>query len=151
MADVLAKTPDLAKFLDEQPVAVISLPIDQNATPHAATLGYWHRSEPFSFFFITNKNSQKCQLLKDKNELPAACVVGTYMDTAFTLQMRGTITILDNGQHQSEIDSFCKKRGKSREQLVNPDSVLLCFTPNWARYIDFSQGWDQHFLDLGDE
>lgn len=149
MADIFADLPELARFLDDQPVAVISIPIDENGTPHAATLGYWHKMDPLSFFFITSKNSQKCQLLKDKGELPAACVVGTYMGTAFSLQMRGTVKILDQDNHQAEIDSFCNKRGKSREELVNSDSVLLCFMPNWARYIDFSQGWGQHFLDLG--
>lgn len=151
MASKFAKTPELAKFLNDQPVAVISVPIDEDGTPHAATLGYWHKSEPLSFFFVTNKNSQKCQLLNVKKELPAACVVGTYMGTEFTLQMRGTLRILDQDQHQQEVESLCQKRGKTKEQLFTPDSVLLGFAPNWARYIDFSQGWGQNFLDLNHE
>lgn len=151
MANIFAKTSELAKFLDEQPVAVISVPIDENGAPHSATLGYWHKSDPLNFYFVTSKNSQKCQLLKDKQELPAACVVGTYMGTSFTLQMRGTLRILDQDQHQTEIDSFCKKRGKTKDQLFNPDSVLLGFTPNWARFTDYSQGWDHHFLELNGE
>jgi general stress protein 26 len=146
--------PKLAEFLNREPVAVVSVSIDEIGTPHAATLGYWHKSDPLSFFFVTNKNSQKCRLLNQKKELPAACVVGTYMGTEFTLQMRGTLRVLDKDNYREEIDRYCEKRGKRREELkdlADPDGVLLRFTPNWARYVDFSQGWGQHFLELNNE
>lgn len=151
MSGVFDDCPRLAEFLNHQPVAVVSLPINEDGVLHSATLGYWHTTDPLTFFFVTSKNSEKCQLLNVKKELPATCVVGTYMGTDFTLQMRGTLRILDQSQYQKEIDSFCEKRGKSRDYIIKPDSVLLGFTPNWARYTDYSQGWDHHMLQLNSQ
>lgn len=147
MGSVLDKTPDLSKFLEEQPVAVVAVPVDEQGTIHAATLHFWHKPDPLTFFFVTGKNTEKCQLLNIKKELPAACVIGTYRGTEFSLQMRGVLRILDKEQFQEDTDRYIKSVNR-RNDIDNPDNLLLGFTPDWARYTDLAKGYDRHFLKL---
>ena len=143
----LADEPLLAAFLDEQQALTMSVAIDAEGTIHIAAITYYHKLDPLKFYFVTGKDTEKCRMLLDGSPHKAACVVGTWVDTPFTLQMRGTIRIVPKGQAVTEIMAYTKKRGDSHG-AEEPENVLLEFTPNWARYIDYSKGWQHHMLDL---
>ena len=138
----------LMDFLDTEKVATLALPINTNGTLHIATMNYAHVAEPFCFYFMTSDKSEKCALLKQTNEVVAACNVGTYSGTLFTLQMRGVATILDEDKQGAILDAYYAKRGDKNRNVEGPHSVLISFRPNWARFTDFSKGWNTTLLDL---
>jgi uncharacterized protein YhbP (UPF0306 family) len=144
----LSNATDLAHFLDDEKVATLALPIDTDGTLHIATMNYVHMMEPFCFYFMTSDQSEKCTLLKHASEVTAACNVGTYTGTPFTLQMRGVAAILDKAEQDAVLDAYYTKRGDTNRNVEGPHSVLVAFRPNWARFTDFSKGWNTTLLDL---
>jgi general stress protein 26 len=144
----LQNATELEAFLDTEKAATLALPIDEAGTIHIATMNYVHLMDPFCFYFMTSDKSEKCTLLNKKTEVVAACNVGTYVDTAFTLQMRGIATILDKSEQAEVLDAYYAKRGDTNRNVEGPHSVLVAFRPNWARYTDFAKGWDTTLLDL---
>ncbi len=143
----LADCPELAKFLDDESFATAALPVDHVGTIHAATMGYAHRTDPLTFYFVTGKASEKCTLLKNGEAVRGALVVGTCKDTPFTLQMRGDFRIVEANSHPKAIETFYKKHS-SRDDIDDPKNILLEFTPTWARFTDYAKGWEHSFLDL---
>lgn len=137
----------LNAFLHTQTAATVGLAIDEQGTLHVAALLYWHSEDPLKFYFITGKNTEKCRLLKDGGVQKAGCVVGTVKGVEFTLQMRGVVQIVPKEQYAGVIEAYTQKRGDNHD-IDNPDYVLLEFTPDWARYTDYSQDWTPHLLDL---
>ncbi len=139
---------NLLEFLERHNAATIALPIDANGTIHAASLLYWNSNNPFCFYFITSSSSEKCNLLNSKNELPCAVVVGTEKGVDYTLQMRGTIRKIDPKNYKKEVEAYYTKRGNKNDNIDHADSCLLQFSPRWARYTNYSHGYERHFIDL---
>lgn len=144
----LVDCPDLQKFLKDEPAATIAVPIDEHGTIHAASLLYWHDENPLRLYFVTSRETEKCTLLVKKPELPAACVVGTCRDTDMTLQMRGTIAIFDKEKFAETLEKYYAKRGNHNDDIIDPVNVLLEFTPNWARYTDYTKGYERRMLNV---
>ncbi len=142
----LSSQPGLAKFLNSEFASTISVPIDKKGTLHIATLVFYHTELPLMLYFVTSKNSEKLQMLKVGKPITAACVVGTYKGTPFTLQMRGTVQVIDHSKHQDIVDAYYKKRGNRHDDIVDGISVMLKFTPNWARFTDYTNGYERKFL-----
>lgn len=149
-ADKLVDCPELQKFLREEPAAIIATTIDDEGTIHAAALLYWHDENPLRFYFVTSKNTEKCKLLLQRASLPAACVVGTARGVDITLQMRGILAIADKDEFKAELDKYYEKRGNYNDDIIDPENVLLQFTPNWARYTDYTKGYEHRMLDVGE-
>lgn len=143
----LADAPGLAAFLDSTAVATFAAPVDADGTLHIATMHYWHDHKTLNFYFVTEKSSEKCTLLKDGSTQKAAVVVGTVMGTPFTLQMRGVAQIVLKDEHTFAIDGYTTKRGNSHD-VEHEGSVLLQFHPTWARFTDYAHGYDRHQLPL---
>lgn len=143
----LAEVPKLAAFLDTTPVAVLTTVIDTTGTLHAAALHYWHDPETLSFYFITEKSSEKCRLLLDGAAQPAACVVGTEEGVAFTLQMSGEVRMVPKSEYQFAILAYARKRGDSHQAEAD-NFALLQFHPAVARYTDYAGKWAQHYINL---
>lgn len=148
MSDKLSDNPTLLRFLDDEPAATIALPIDDAGTIHAASLLYWHSIDPLKFYFVTGKATEKCQLLLQGAAVPAACVIGTSRFTDCTLQMRGRIQIVDKKQFSDQLDRYYAKRGDRHDDIIDPVNVLLEFTPTWARYTDYTKGYERRMLQL---
>lgn len=143
----LADAPELEAFLANERVATLAVPIDRQGTLHIATMDYVRTAEPLRFYFITSSESEKCRLLKD-GPVRSACNVGTYYGTPFTLQMRGEAQLLDVDGHQAVLDAYFAKRGETNRNVEGPDSVLLQFTPDWARFTDYAKGWNNTMLEV---
>ena len=140
--------PDFVSFLDKEKTATIAIPIDDSGTLHIATMLFSYELDPFRWYFVTSKLSEKCTLLRYTEKLVAAASVGTSYGTPYTLQTRGFVQIVDKSAHEPEIKRYHEKRGNTHDDITNHDTVLLEYTPNWGRFTDFSKGWDQTKLDL---
>jgi hypothetical protein len=144
----LNEYPELAQFIEASSAATIAVPIDASGTLHAATMLYWNSFEPFEFFFVTSRDSQKCALLSEQNATPCGVVIGTEKGTPFTLQMRGAIRIAPQAGFDAQLNSYYEKRNSRGDDIDDPGNCLLQFVPNWARFTDYSMGYDRHMLDL---
>lgn len=143
----LSSEPELAKFLAAEKVATLAVPVDDSGTLHIATMNYAHVTDPLRFYFITSSKSEKCRLLNN-GPVTAACSVGTYYGTPFTVQMRGTARILDKAEHPELLDVYFAKRGDTNRNVEGLDSVLMEFVPDWARFTDYSKGWGTTMLEV---
>lgn len=139
---------ELQNFLENQKAATIAVPIDENGTIHAASLLYWNSIDPFNFYFVTSRDTEKCALLKDARKITCAVVVGTEKGTDFTLQMRGNIQEVEPKDFSKELDAYYQKRGNRQDDIDDPATCILQFSPTWARYTDYSQGYNRDFIDL---
>jgi hypothetical protein len=63
--------------------------------------------------------------------------------------MRGKLKEIDPNDNKNIIDEYYKKLNNHTDDINNPSSCLLVFTPDWARFTDYAKGYDRHFLDLG--
>ncbi len=138
----------LGEFLKTQDAAVLSVVIDAKGTVHNAALLYAHSESPLSFYFVTEKNTEKCKMLVDGSTQKAACVVGTIKNTQFTLQMRGKLKIVNVSAHQADLDLYLKKFPNGPDNINEEANVLLQFIPDWSRYIDYQKGYDRHMLEV---
>lgn len=142
----LADAPELMIFLRDEPAATLAVPVSNDGTLHIASLLFWNSTEPFVFYFVTNRQSEKCRLLKTQPSIPAACVVGTKKGTQFTLQMRGTLAEALN----ADLAEYYQKRGNRFDDIADEKNMCLAFTPSWARFTDYDNGYERHMLLLNE-
>jgi len=62
--------------------------------------------------------------------------------------MRGTLFEAEPKDNQNALDNYYRKRGNTNDNISDPDNCLLVFMPKWARYTDYQQGYERHYLDL---
>ena len=144
----LREATQLQAFLQEEMVANLAVPVDEDGTLHIATMNYVHLIDPLRFYFMTSDLSEKARLMSAKPEVTAACNVGSYIGTPFTLQMRGVSRILDKAKLPDVLDAYFEKRGDTNRNVEGPHTVMVEFVPNWARFTDFSKDWEQTVLEL---
>lgn len=138
--------PGLKKFLAAEFAATVSVPIDSSGTLHIATLAFYHTGLPVMFYFVTSKNSEKYRMLSKGKAITAACAIGTYKGTPYTLQMRGMLQAIDHEKHQDIVDEYYKKRGNRHDEVSDDANVMLRFVPNWARFTDYTNGYERKLL-----
>ncbi len=139
----------LSEFINTHLACTIAVPIDTERTVHIASLVYWNSNEPLEFYFVTSRQSEKYKLLKKQKEINCAVVVGTENGTPYTLQMRGKVAEVSPAEHAEQIDAYHEKRGNKHDNLGSAGMCLLRFIPTWARFTDYSRGYDEQFLDVG--
>jgi general stress protein 26 len=138
----------LLKFLENQKAATIAVPIDDKGNIHAASLIFWNSIEPFNLYFVTSRESDKYTLLREGHKIPCAVVVGTEKGTDFTLQMRGIIQEANPEDFTKELSAYYQKRGNRQDDIDDPKTCLLQFVPTWARYTDYSKGYNRDLVDF---
>ena len=144
----LSDHPHLRSFLQAEKAATLAVPIDDAGSIHAASLLYAHDENPLRLYFVTGKSTEKYTLLHSKDSIPAALVIGTERGTPFTIQLRGSLSAVDPATHTAIVAMYYRKRGNRGDDIANPTNSLLMFTPNWGRFTDYKEGYDQYRLDL---
>ena len=120
----------MLEFIASERVGVVALGSTKGV--HAATMHYSHREEPLQFIFNTDPQSRKCSKLLKEGALSASFVVGTTEDAGRTLQLDGTIKVIDASEVAEEYNiKFPEKVGK------HPENIFLLFEPTWWRYTDW--------------
>lgn len=142
----------LREFLDEEKVAVVSVPIDNVGSIHSAALLYAHVQNPLEFYFITSTDTEKFGRLIEQ-DVNGSAVVGLHKGVGFTLQMRGNISYKELKDSKEELDVFEAKTGKRIDSLPTDNDVLLIFKPSWARVTDYASeeaadGLEKHQLEV---
>lgn len=138
----------LRSFLQAEKTATLAVPIDDTGTIHAASLLFVHEEDPLRIYFITGKLTEKYTLLRSKDSIPAALVIGTEKGTSFTLQLRGSVQAVDPTTHAAIVDKYYQKRGNRGDDLADTTNSLLVFTPRWGRFTDYAKGYNQFMLAL---
>jgi general stress protein 26 len=138
----------LRSFLHEAKAATLAVPINDAGTIHAASLLYVHDDDPLKFYFISSKSTEKYTLLHKKSSIPAALVIGTEKGTPFTVQLHGLLESVDPAENADVLEKYYEKRGNRGDDITDPNNSLLLFTPNWGRFTDYANGYDQYLLDL---
>lgn len=118
---------EVQRFLQEELVATLALPITKYGGVHAASMVYLSDPRTLVCYFVTRKDSEKCQLLHDGRVQPAACLIGTRKGVPFYLQMRGRVRMADPGQHTGHITAYYDKRGNRNDDIDSAESALLVF------------------------
>ena len=146
----ISQCPGLIDFLASQQALTMAVPIDTDGTVHAAAMRYWNSVDPFRFYIITERDTEKCNLLKSNSSIGCAVVVGTEKGTPFAIQMRGKIGEISVSENQSIIDSYYEKTNNKYDDINDPKNCLLEFIPDYAKYTDYSIGYYRIFIDLSD-
>lgn len=144
----LDELPELTKFIDRTEAATIAVPVDEDGTIHIASLLYWSPVKPLKFYFVTSRDTEKYKMLETHKAIQCAAVVGTERGTSFTLQMRGILREVEPSKNLEVVEHYYRKRGDRHDDIDDPLNCLLEFSPDWARFIDYSRGYDKHFLEV---
>ena len=121
-------------FLKAHRISVLSL-LQEDNTVHSATLHYCYQESPLSFFFMTEKESEKCKSLKDKAGRPAALVIGFSEEEFATFQAKGMVSMITDNLNPAW-SLYVEKYPSRTKAQMSPDYVLLQFTPISWKYAD---------------
>jgi uncharacterized protein YhbP (UPF0306 family) len=138
----------LRNFLNTSIVATLAVPVDTDGTLHIATLHYFHQEEPLTFWFVTQRGSEKCKLLTQQDSVKAACTIGTVPGLPYNVQMRGEAKLLELADNPEIMELYYQKRGSKNRNVEGEGAVIVQFTPDWARFNDFAKGWGSTMLEL---
>jgi general stress protein 26 len=144
----LSDNRDLMDFIENSPASTLAVPLDYDGSVHVAPMVFYNTFEPLDFYFVTARDSVKFTMLHTHSQINAALVVGTEKDTPYSVQMRGTLEEVDPDENKKIIDDYYEKRGNRNDPVDDPENCLIKFTPTWARYTDYSEGYDKYELDL---
>jgi uncharacterized protein YhbP (UPF0306 family) len=103
-----------------------------DGTPHAATVHFAYKADPFTFIFLTTPTYRKLEPLR-VGETPASFVIGTTEEFNKTLQMDGVAKLEDSEElRKIYFEKFPHKLNK------HPEDVFFVFTPTWWRFTDWT-------------
>lgn len=147
----LCDFPNLIEFLKTQKALTMANPIDKAGTVHASAMLYYCTVKPLKFYIITDKDTEKCKLLKTQKSIQCAVVVGTEKGTTFSIQMRGEYKQVDYLKKKDIIEKYYDKLHNRYDDINDSKNILLEYTPNWARFTDYSKGYVRYFLKLSEQ
>lgn len=121
-------------FVQSHRVGVLAMTTEESGV-HAATMHYAEQLEPLELFFLTDRNTKKCEAFARQKDRKAAVVIGFSEEEWTTMQMEGEARLLEN---ESEIAAGWKIYGEKFPERVkfkdDEESVLIKFTPSWWKY-----------------
>lgn len=124
-------------FLQSHRISVLGV-LQDGGKVHSAALHYTHLQDPFKFFFMTEKESQKCRDLINGKENSASLVIGFSEEEFVTFQAEGTVKIVTDEENIAEgTEIYMQKYPSRTERQNNPNIVLLQFTPTLWTYRDY--------------
>ncbi len=80
------------QFLDQQLIATLATQVSEKGDIHIASVAFCHDPATLACYFVTKRDSEKCTLLREEDNVYAACNIGTVAGTPLTVQMRGTVS-----------------------------------------------------------
>ncbi len=128
--------PEILTYIASQRVCVVALELP-DGSPHAATVHFAHKDEPFACIVQTSPNSRKGEAFVNRDTVRASLVVG--LEEAGgkekTFQMDGIARIMESGEDFGQIylDKFPRKDEKYFTD------VFLIIRPTWWRFTDWSR------------
>lgn len=124
---------DLKKFLIEEDVCALGVSLP-NGEVHTAPVLYWCDTETLKIYFSTGKNTEKMSWRRNGQlSAKASVAVGLRRKVPYLVQMRGTVQEFDLGSNKKIVEEY-EKRSSDKDDITDPDTIMICFTPTWARY-----------------
>lgn len=106
--------------------------------PHSASMHYAASLNPFSFIFLTERDSKKCRHFKEGKKYPASLVVGFSEEEWVQLQMEGEIYFIKGKKELDESwKTYAEKFVGMDKWKDSKEDVLLKFVPKWWKYSEF--------------
>ena len=121
-------------YIAEQHVAVLSI-LDTTPLIYSAALHYSFDESLPVFYFMTERQSEKCKPLLTGEERPAAFVVGFSEEEFKTFQARGTVKLIQ-GDKPEAWNNYLEKFPDRIKMHASPEYVLLQFIPTFWKYTD---------------
>lgn len=109
-----------------------------NGYPHSAAM-HFSSDMSLTMYFSSDITSVKCQGFKKTEKIKAAVVVGFSEKEWISIQMRGSLSLIQDPQVLDVVKQLhYKKNPSSKEFEKDPNTVFLAFEPVWWRYTDFN-------------
>lgn len=140
---------EILDYLKTQRTCVLAVEMMDGA-PHAATVHFAHRDNPFVLYFETNRTYRKAQPLFGKKETRASVVVGSTESNMQTLQLDGIIRLITPEEKETYESTYLGKFPEKKEKSQRPDFVRFLFVPSWWRFTDWT-GREKKILTSDDK
>jgi general stress protein 26 len=123
-------------FILEQRACVLATSIS-NENVHASAMLYSCNKNPLELYFFTQKNTKKVGTLLNNKSCNASIVIGTTEELKQTLQLTGSIKLLENDDEISKVKNIHYKKFPQSKSFENQETLFLKFSPNWWRHTNY--------------
>lgn len=109
-----------------------------DGSPHTSTMHYSHNGEPLEIYIMTENTNKKCEALVNGKSARASFVTGFSEEEWITLQMDGTIRVVEGKTELAKIHMIhFTKHPEPEKWKDDPATLFLVFKPNWWRYTEY--------------
>ncbi len=126
-------------FLNNHRTSVMSV-LQDSGIVHAATMHFAADPEKELFFFMTGRETIKCQSLQDGKPRKAAVVIGFNEEEMATFQAEGEVSLLTEENKDLGWKTYTNKYPNRAKGKDDPGVVILEFRPSWGRFSDYGKG-----------
>lgn len=109
-----------------------------DGSPHAATVHFAYDEDAGKFYFETNREYRKAEALFGRGETRASVVIGVDESNMKTLQLDGTVSLLEKMEREAFDSIYLVKFPQKKEKTSQGLFVLFSFTPSWWRFTDWT-------------
>lgn len=123
------------EFLEKERVSVLTTLLE-DGSPHSAAMVFVFNKDANEVYFLTDKASKKCALLRNGTFVRASVVLGFSEQDMVTLQMDGEVKVVAADAVENARALYLAKY-PDHKRYDNEASEYLVFKPSWWRYTDF--------------
>lgn len=129
---------EILDYLKTQRVGVLAVEM-MDGSPHASTVHFAHSEDPFVFYFETNKEYRKSEVLFGKEVTRASFVIGTTETDMKTFQIDGIAELVKYNEREMFDTFYFAKFPEKLAKVSAPGHsfVFFKFTPTWWRFTDW--------------
>jgi hypothetical protein len=128
---------EILTYLPTQRVGVLAVEM-LDGSPHAATVHFAHTEEPFILYFETYRPYRKAEPLYGRPITRASFVVSSDEKNMKTLQLDGTIKLLQPNELPIFATVYLGKFPEKQKKVEDEKFVRFKFTPTWWRFTDWT-------------
>lgn len=125
----------IIEFLEKERISVLTTLLE-DGSPHSATMVFVFDKNTNEIYFLTDKTSKKCALLRNGTFVRASVVLGFNEQEMVTLQMDGEVKVIAPDLVEKVRGLYLAKY-PDHKRYDNESSEYLVFKPSWWRYTDF--------------
>lgn len=114
---------------------------------HVATLLFWCDTDTLNIYVSTSKHTEKMWWYPEHQQVSAAVAIGLQKSLPYSMQMRGKLEVFDPASNKTVTEGY-EKIASELDDITKPDTIMLKFTPSWARYTDRANGYTMYPISL---
>ena len=128
---------EILDYLKTQRVGVLSVEM-MDGSPHGATVHFANSESPTIFYFETDRDYKKSEVLFGREVTRASFVVGVSEKEPRTLQVDGEVRLIKPEEKAEFEKIYLGRFPEKAKKMDNSNSVFFLFIPKWWRFIDFA-------------